>query len=151
VAHPQRVNTPVLHFALRSNNPLPISCARTGDPLHSFLHRFCSTRWFLLTTGQLHLTTYMTCSQYHVLQIPIFCVFQLRFYLILQTIKSTFGPLCFCTDRLLYFTAEFKVVSKDPSMEVLLTSDLLARGFDGVIVRLSAIYTIPGIQTHFRK
>ena len=93
----------------------------------------------------------MTCSQYHVLQIPIFCVFQLRFYLTLQTIKSTFGPLCSCTDRLLYFAAEFKVLRKDPLVEVLLTSDLLARGFDGLIVRLSAIYTIPGILTHFSK
>ena len=93
----------------------------------------------------------MTCSQYHVLQIPIFCVFHLRMYLTLQTIKSTFGPLCSCTNRLTYFTAEFKVYIKDPLMEVLLLSDLLARDFVGLIVRLSAIYTIPGSQAHFRK
>jgi hypothetical protein len=104
-----------------------------------------------LNTGQLHLTTYMTYSQYHVFQIPIFYVFHLRLYLTLQTIKSTFGPLCSCTDRLFYFTVELKVHRKDPLMEVLLMSDLLARGFDGLIVRLSAIYTILGIQTHFRK
>jgi len=93
----------------------------------------------------------MTCSQYHVLQIPIFCVFHLRLYFTLQTIKSTFGPLCSCADRLFYFTAEFKVHRKDPLMEVLLMSDLLARVFGVLIVRLSAIYTILGIQTHFRK
>jgi len=93
----------------------------------------------------------MTCSQYHVLQIPIFCVFHLRLYLTLQTIKSTFGPFCSCTDRVFNFTAEFKIHRKDPLMEVLLMSDLLVRGFGGLIVRLSAIYTIPGIQTHFSK
>jgi len=33
-------------------------------------------------------------------------------------------------------------------MKVPLMSDLLARDFDGLIVRLSAIYTILGIHTH---
>jgi hypothetical protein len=92
----------------------------------------------------------MTRSQYYILQIPTFCVLHLRLYFTLQTIKSTFGPFCSCADRLFYFTAEFKVHRKDPLMEVLLMSDLLARGFDVLIVRLSAIYTILGIQTHFR-
>jgi hypothetical protein len=93
----------------------------------------------------------MTCSKYHVLQVPTFHVFQLRLYLTLQTKKSTFGLFRSCTDRLFYFTAEFKVHRKDPLMEVLLMSDMLANGLDVLIVLLSAIYTIPGIQTHFRK
>ena len=93
----------------------------------------------------------MTCSQHHVLQIPIFWVFEVRVYLTVQTIKSTFGSLCSCTDRLFYFTVEFKVHRKDPLMEVLLMSYLLARGFVGLNVRLSAICTVLGIQTHFRK
>jgi len=93
----------------------------------------------------------MTCSQYHVLQIPIFRVFQLRLYLTVQTTKSTFGQLCSCINRLFYLMAEFKVYRKDSLIEVLLMSDLLARDFDGLIVRLSAIYIIQGSQTHFRK